>query len=502
MVDAYINKVNRVKLFCQYAQDGFVIIEVNDLLSKAKIINDISDGNKLHYLDMSTMSVFQGISTQKSVYILDTLAFTVNDIDHRKLALDINYNRDLFLKLGCVVFICTTKLVNELISFSNSFWSFVSIHVEFNKKLDSIFSPFYIEEQSNFFYRHDQLELKSLKTYHEQIKKIVNVDSIKKLDKLLENFWNDCLDILEFYRIVLVLGDEFCRIKKHKYAERCYIAFLYKSRKYGGNIRLELDILNSLASVSYHLHEYKLAVFYLNEMQTISERSNNVLSNYELSALWNNIGILLLKDGIYDLSQSISCINHSLQLINYDEIRIQHSKILYNACLVNYMFGDYNQCKYYIDLATQYTNSDSRTRNIVSHRLSILKCFIRLNEGDYNDIIATMTDNLMCLRKELDEEHEYVFEAHYTFALIYMHLNMIENANRCITKALRCVKNSKSEYINNKVKVCVWGLYGIIKYYCGELIEAKNYLSLAYHQSDKIDNNMITCVEDILKRIN
>ena len=217
-----------------------------------------------------------------------------------------------------------------------------------------------------------------------------------------------------------------------------------------------------------------------------------------MASLWNNIGVLLFHCEKLQLNEVLSCFDEGINIINFEETNIVISEILYNACIVNYMIGDYNQSKYYINLSMQLLRHDSRFHSIVISRFSLIKSFIMINEGDFSNVVEMMSDSLSCLRNELNENHIYILEAHYTFALIYMHLGLLEKAEKCITKALKSVKVVKPSYSFN---ICVWALYGIIQYYLGNYNEAKNYLSLVKHNSKNIDVNMVIYVDAILKII-
>lgn len=489
----FMHEINKIKLFCKHAVDGFIIIEVNDLISKSTIIEALEEEYDLFYLENLTVSTKDIQGTTRRIFIVDTFENDIEHIDFKRWAANINFNRDLLSNLGCVIFICTTRLVNELISFSSSFWSFVALHIKLNKKLDCIYSPIYIEIQNWSYFNN---------TYNEYIEKNINARQIlkssssKTLINLLDKLWNECEGWFNYYKRVKQYGEWFYENRKYEYARICFKAIENKINFEIENVRLKIDVMNSLAGVYYRLQDYARSLFYLDSIRKISEDNSSFFSKYELAILWNNMGVVWLKCEKKQIHEALSCFDFGLKLINYAETNIIISEILYNACIVNYILGDYNQSQYYINLSMKLLQQNSKFHNIVSSRFSVIKAFVMINNGDFTGVIKMMTESLACLREELDEKHVYILEAHYTFALIYMHLGLFDKANKCITKALKNVKQVRNNY---SLSVCVWALYGIIQYCLGNYGEAKNYFCLVRDNADKTDTNMAFYANAILK---
>ncbi len=492
----FSQELNKIKSFCTHANDGFIVIEVNDLISKSTIINELSYQFELFYLEKLNVNKELDQNILNRIFVVDTFRNDVENIDFRRWAININYNRDLLSGLGCVIFICTTKLVNELISFSSSFWSFVSLHINLNKKLDCIYSPIYIEAKNQYHFHNSYKEYDKTDM---QAKRVLTAKSLSTLKKLIVGLWDEYEEWFTYYKRVKRFGDYFFENQQYIYAEVCYSAIISKIQFGTDNVRLKIDIINSLASVHFQLRNYFVSLSYLNEIKKISERNAECFSNYELAALWNNIGVLLLKNDTSKIREALSCFDEGLNIINYEETNIVISEILYNACLINYILGDYNQSRYYIDLSMKFLKQNSRFHNIIQSRFSVIKAFIMVNEGDFSNVIEMMTESLSCLRNELNENHIYILEAHYTFALIYLHLNMADRAEKCITKALKTARLSKLDYNST---ACVWTLYGIVQYYVGNYNEAKNYLSLVCVNSNKIDAGISFYAKAILETMN
>ena len=508
-VDHYKRELNKVKTFCKHAHDGFLIAEINDVITKQKFINELSNDFEIFKINTFSSTILElPYRDEKKIYIVDVLGQDFQYMDHRQCALNININRDILSNLGCVIFICPTKLVNVLIGFSNSFWSFVAVHVKFCMKLDCFFSLSYIDEKNYLIIKKNGKN--NFESSNEKVKNDIDfknflmsykdVNPFKNLTKFLSKFWEFCNDEHIYYKRIKTLGEAFFLNRQFVDAENCYKSIIDKVQFDDVNLKLKIDILKALSSTYYYMGKYENSLYILERLVSLSEKQSDLFNLHENAIIWNNIGVLLYLIDFKNIDMVISCYNQSLKYINFEENEdLFLSEVLYNAAIVNYIWGDYNQSKYYIEFVTNSLNDSSRTHNIIHSRFSALNAFIMLNEGNFNNIVDTVSEALLFLRNELDEDSYCIMEVHYLFALIYLHLNIIDKASKCITKALLISKEIK---LTSFQKKCIWSLYGIIKYFYGDMYEAKNYMSLAINTHSNENINLLSYIRALLDKNN
>ncbi len=485
----YNRNFKKIKLFCEQVQDGFLVIELNDLITKNEILEDLGNLYKIVHLNsLDKNFISSNIKESNNVYIVDTLSYGMSIEEYKDWAININFNRDLLSKLGVVIFICPTIIVNELITYSNSFWSYVFLHIDFTTKLDCIYSPIYIEDE----YAHIETNLYKNTNTSEFISQDPDAKTFflhhsknaspRNLEKYINSIYENTNDWKIFYKQIKRLGIILYKNFQFKKAEICF-DFLCENENFNSlNPREKVEIYSLLAGINYHIRNYMHSLQFLSRSLYIVDHNTDSFSDFKRAILWNNVAILLCTDEISSVDYALSAINESLHLLNYEKSDILLWEVLYNASLINYRFGDYKQSKHLIEKAYQEINfnsrNNSRTHAILYSKYYTIIAFMKLNDGDYSDLLTMMKESLSLLRSELPETHHYILEAHYTFSLIYLHLGVVDKAQKCIDKALNTTKLIK---LDDNLKVAIWSIYGVTYYYLSKVDIAKQYLSLVYN---------------------
>lgn len=505
--------MKKVRTFCKLSQKGFIVAEINDLITKDEFVGDLLGVGQVAVLDLRKLSEIEErlkIDNKADILVIDEVASS----DIERIVINLNFNRDWFLRLNKkVVFILPTITVNRLIEYSYSFWSFVYLHVAFNTKFPSIVKPHYIfdllsynnkksQEVDKGIYRSVYNTTRSassvISSYNDRVSSNRNDDLSKVLmNRMAEINFSDEKSIEYGYMWIFSLGKSLLREAHYKEALKCF-QFLIKRFVLGDDQKQrDYELKKNIAFVCYQLGDYLTALNYVNQiLVSITENDQlrqeyQFLSLYELASLWNNTGVLMYLSG--GKKQALSMFNKAAELINDVHITFHIGEILFNLCLVSMNIEDYRNASYYIDKAIeavdQYTN---RSMNILSARYKVLKAYLLVNTGAICEAKELIHPNLVFLRSEILENHEYIMQAHFVYGLIYLHNNELEKAQKCALKAYDISRRVKSS-LQDRARI--FQLLGEIHFYLGDYINARRYLYHASRQSNVFTREVMDWME-------
>lgn len=509
----YTQCVKKVSTFCKLSRKGFIVAEINDVITKDEFIGDLLGEGQVSVLDLRKLSEKEErlrIDNQADILVIDEVASS----DIEQIVINLNFNRDWFLRLNKkVVFILPTITVNRLIEYSYSFWSFVYLHVVFNTKFPSIVKPHYIFDLLSYDNRKSQEVDKGIYKYVYNTTRSASSLISSYNDRVLSNRNNDLNKVLlqrmeeiDFsdkksiecgYTSIFSLGKSLLREAHYKDALKCF-EFLIKRFVLGDDQRQrDYELKKNIAFVCYQLGDYLTALNYVNQILVSITENDQVkpeyqfLSLYELAALWNNAGVLMYLSG--GKKQALSMFNKAAELINDVDITFHIGEILFNLSLVSMIIEDYRNACYYIDKAieavNQYTN---RSLKILCARYGILKAYLMVNIGAIHKAKELIRPNLVILRAELLENHEYIMEAHFVYGLIYLHNNELEKAQKCALKAYEISRRVKTPL---RDRARIFQLLGEIHFYLGDYINARRYLYHASRQSNVFAREVLDWME-------
>ena len=260
-------------------------------------------------------------------------------------------------------------------------------------------------------------------------------------------------------------------------------------------------------------YSYYLLDEYLNALNVIISIWGNIydddqlkpdysfLNSYDLASLSNNAGVLLFLIG--DYKHSLSMFNDAANLINDMPITFHIGEVLFNLSLVSLLIDDHKNAQYYIDEALEIVeNFQSRSMEILGARYKVLKAYILVNIGAICDAKAIIKPSLDYLRQEIVENHEYIMEAHFVFALIFLHNSELASAQRCAMSAYNIAKRIRTPM---RTRARISQLLGEILFYLPDYVESRRFLyhacSQARYFSEEIVDWMYKAREECSKKI-
>lgn len=491
--------MKKINLFCELSKKGFIVAEINDLITKEELVLDLKKASNVSVFDLNMLSKgerhLDKSTLEGDVLLIDEVATP----DIEGIIVNLNYNRDWFLKLNkIVIFVLPTVTVNRLIEYSYSFWSFVYLHVVFDTKFPQIVKPHFIYE----FLSYDNAKDLSAKG---KINKNVfgtnrSASSILtnycknndlspdlNLNKMLLNMFsridfNSSDSVEGTFDSIFLLGKSLVRDEHFEEAIKCF-EFLQKHFNIGEDReQIDLELKKNLIFANYKEGNYLAALDEISKVlnqiseETLKEGRFDFLTEYDIASYWNNAGVMLYLSG--EPNEALSMFNTAANLINDAPITFHIGEVLFNLSLVSLYLGDHRNALYYIDNAVECLQRFSnRSISILQARYNVLKAYILVNIGAIHSAKKIIGPSLSFLRSEIYENHEYIMEAHFVFSLIYLHNLELEKAASCAQKASNIARRIGSPL---RDRARIYQLLGEIFYYMGDYAQAQRYL---YHAS-------------------
>lgn len=486
----YYQSYEKIIAFLKLANDGIVVAEINDEITRNEFLSDLRDVFPIVELKLKEMSTqrFIGISQE----ILNGSVVVLNsgvDFNIENTAINLNYNRDWFLSLHAkIVLVIPSSLVERLIEFSFNFWSCVALHERFNPVFPCIVYPMYIG---------DTIDLYNDNSGAEQNKKYVA--------NLLSNIWDKYFILSDNKSMISFLKEEFDASKTKNSDEQLYnrimksATILYEAKMYSkakvcynfiynnllcfcqSNDLRKISFLNEVAKNDFKLKKFNSSVYALARIgDLLDETSNdNVIrsanKNCTFGTILNNIGVnFYYLDKLKSAQEYIYKAYTDLDDFTSPE---NESMVLFNLSIIAYVTGAYHEAKQHIREAINCVSGiNSRWYKIICSRYRVFYSYILINYGDVVEAENTISSALSYLRDVFDENHLYILEAHYVYSLFFLYTNQLDRAFSCAYKALEIANNLNEKFI----KPDIWALLGEICYEQKDYKKAKVYLSRAY----------------------
>lgn len=512
----YTQCLKKINVFCSLCKKGFIVAEINDLITKDELIEDIKKTKKISVFDLNMLSEREGRTgnwnRDADIFLIDEVACA----DVEKIVINLNYNRDWFSKLNnIVIFILPTITVNRLIEYSYSFWSFVNLHVIFITQFPPFIKPHFISDLLS--YENDEYQSVDKAIYKDVYGTTKSAASLisnynttlysnrgNDLNKILSNRFNgidfsDVNSVEAGFASINSLGKKLLRESHFKEALKCF-EFILKHFTLGADHKqTDIELNKKLIYLYYQLGDYLTALMLINNMLLIISDEDQLkseyafLSLYDLAALWNNAGVLLYLRGEH--KQALSMYNKAAKLINNIQITYHLGEILFNLSLVSMVIGDYKNSQYYIDQAIEMAELFSnRSMRILNSRYNVLKAYLLVTMGaicEANDLIRP---NLRVLRSEIVENHEFIMEAHFVYALIYLHHRELEKAKKCALKAYNIARKIRSPL---RDRARIYQLLGEILFYMEDYEDARRYLYHACKQENVFSSEVLAWMNNL-----
>lgn len=517
--ESYYNSLEKICMFCDLANDGIIIAEINDVITRNELINDLNTRFLIKQFSLDDLFEIKRNDKQQpndSIFLISQ-NFTT---DTETVVINLNYNRDWLLSLHCkIILIISSTITERLIEYSYNFWSCVSLHEKFICEFQCVITPCFLDDKFNIYQNDFDLNRKKLlkksirgglgvvnsvilKIWgsHDQTLSTSSFEEFLYQEYQKNNFDN----VNEFFERTMRTADEFYANGMYKMADICY-SFV-NDKLLGICQNHEITTVRFLEGISknyYRQKKYDYASDALAQLIEFIEKnpfSEDILPQQKIAEYWNNLGVIFYLRG--DNDNSLTCFNIAANLLNSLPLSSQFCDILFNLSLISFSTKDRHNAKYYIDEAIKYISKFSTRWFQVTHsRYCTLKAYIDINYGDIIEAERIIRNSLDILRQELIENHQYILEAHYVFALIFLYKFDLEKANSCANKALKIATNIDSK----SIKPHIWELLGEILYESKEYLEARRYLNMAYVRAlDKniFDKEILNWMESTIKQCN
>ncbi len=472
----YKTAFDNVKLFCNNTNGGIVVAEINSCVTKKHFFEDLSiffDVRATTTSEMSQRDINLNDIDDSSIIVIDES----NNNDVKKSIVNLNYNRDWLLSHRCnIIIVLPTFAVNELISYSYSFWSCVSLHEIFNSYYHGIIHPEFIDKEDSWYKSNKNQYAENKNTVSDIVynifhKKAFVTNSKDSISDFLKGEYKQYENRKVLYEKIYAFVQLLSENKYYAAAYVCYEHLYSNFNKILENDKLKkIKLYESVVKFGYNSKDYELAKTYCAMLiQFIEELKEDdpvrdIISDMDIAIYWNNLGCLWLLTDNFEMA--LTDFNISGKAMNDLIGNSYYSDIIFNLALVSYLSKDYNKAMYYIDIAISDAETFSnRWYKITQTRYYILKAHININQGNLLEIKDALPLCLELLRNELPENHKYIMEVHYVNALSYLFQGNVERAYSCAIKALAIAKK-----INiSQDKIFIWELLGEI------LFESENY---------------------------
>lgn len=493
-----------IRYFCKNSKEGFVVAEINSRIIKDELVESLSSDFCIIKTSLKDLVGDDERVNKCDVLVIDEM----ETYDSKQGIVNLNYNRNWLLNLHCnIIFILRTSMVNELISYSASFWSFVTLHKIFIYRYKSVIQPHFIEDDSDWYlngllkYRNDYIVNNDIISKNNRFKSVVRevfqdecereeIDSYlnKKISKLQST---DVEKIASIFSSILQLSK---KLRHVGLVQEAYTCLLFAHKNFNVNSyykELEVKKLKLLAEINYILGNYEESLrlyetlFNKNTVkyETFSEEDIRIThsNGVELANLLNNIGVVYYKKGMY--SEALDCFYGAVKIMNELDDFFVFSNILFNLSLLHYQMEDFHNAIYYIDCAINEISTENALKaEVLMSQCKVLKAYIETNLGELSVAHDLLENSLTLLREELDENCVAIMEAHYVYAVLYLYEKDLKHAKSCATKAFRIMKHLNSDiYVRSHIRQ----LLGEICFYMNDYREAYSILKIALSHGTK-----------------
>lgn len=522
----YEEALEEIINFCFVSNSGIAIAEINDIITCKEFLEDLekqftykcyrlSDFCSYHLNNPQTFA----ISPKESVIVIDEL---LNE-NSNEIIINLNFNRDWLLSLNSkIIIIISSATVADLIAYSNNFWSCVTICKSFSSVLGCTIAPYLFDDGTNQYeteqenrnrhhirknvlnisYSVSEMVEKTLKT---QVAFSKNFSLLDFLSKYYED-QKDQSSIVTVQKNLFLLGMSFYRIESFAKAQVCF-TFLLDKFLYNLLDRQIIDIRYMLGNTLYRQKKYINAVQEYSKALEIAKCNEDFsLSEIPISyvaKVLNNCGVALYRSEISELyDTALTYLDHAAT--NFMNAQLDGGLIwvLYNLSLMSQKIDDSKNAVYYIKEAIdKIPDPQSRIGKIICARYSTLYAFYLSNNGCISQCKEMISSSLDLLRNELIDQHPYILDAHFVFAVIFLQANNLTQALHCAKKA---EKISKDISADTMIKLKIWILLGEINFYLNNYFEAKKYLVLAVRRARNImsSNDIIDWINRTIKCCN
>lgn len=480
-----------IKFFCDTATEGFVVAETNSEITKKEFIEQLSEDFSIRIQKLDSLSISDFQLNSNDILVVDEF----DTVNSSQTVIDLNYNRNWLLNLHkVIVLVLRPSTVNELIRYSSSFWSFVTLHKVFSCGFKGIIQPHFIDSNTtrtlNGLVKYKSYSIDKNTSHRVLLERLVfscfhekfeskRLDEFLKmeLEKVDESNQND---IANFILKVLNLADRLRQSKLCIEAKLC-IDFIDKSFTiYDRYSEMEIRKLKLLSEIYYDLEFFDKAL-YTYELLIVAIERMEEKDLLEIASIVNNIGVIYYKKDAY--SDALDCYYSAIKKIDSSEDVFVTVNLLFNLSLLHYDIKDYYNALYYINTAIDRINEYGLSReSVLLSKCKVLKAYLVINLGNLKYATDLLTESLSLLREQLDENCTYIMEIHYVFAVLYLHKNELERAERCAKKAYSIMKR---ENPSMSVRCHIRELLGEIYFYQGNYPNALIFLKIAYRHGTK-----------------
>ena len=504
-----------IKLFCKLSSGGFVVAEINDYITKNELIENLKKDFNITVVKLNDFEDKVFNSSEFSLIVIDEF----NTLNAYNIASNLNYNRNWFLSLKInIIIIASSSTVDELINYSSSFWSFVSLHKIFVNKFKCIFDFRFISGSDIFsLISNNNLGLKHFIIQSNHITKKQKINSIAE-----ESFHQKLIvdDVVSFLKKQLSLNG-YTKSKSPTSLIVCAISFGEKLLNNGffaeakqcadylynnyvffpSYIEMQARLIKLVADANYSDNEFDTALQLYNVLINWYESKYLSYDVAAISVIYNNCGVIFSKQQCY--SEAISVFYDCYKMLK-DSENIQQLYILihvfYNLSLVHNEEGDYHNSLDYIDNAMEYCNYLSENDILNFSSLKVFKAYLLINRGSLSLANSLLKDCLEDFRRKMDENSISIMEAHYVYALYYLYINDLDKAYHCASNANQIAKNIKAEQTK---KTQIRELIGKILFYQKKYHEALPFLTTAYNHGKKLNlfsDDVLEWIKDSIEK--
>ena len=511
----FFQNYEAIKLFCKWSSSGFVIAEINDYITKNELIEALkSDFNiavvRLYDFENKTFNI-----SDFSLIVIDEF----NPLNTYNIASNLNYNRNWFLSLNInIIIIASSSTVDELINYSSSFWSFITLHKVFTNKFKCIFDSHFISSSdiyslisnTSLGFRHyiarskrvsKQQDISCLaeESFHQKL--VVNdiVTFLKKQLSLNGHIRNNSPTNLVVSAISF--GEKLLNNGFFIEAKQC-ADFLYDNYAFFPSyIEMQARLLRLVADANYSNNEFSIALQIYKALIDWYESKKISYDIVAVSVIYNNCGVIFYKQRHY--AEAIDAFYDCYKMLN-DSEDVQQLYILihvfYNLSLVHNEKGDYHNSLDYIDIAMKYSNYLSENDILNLSYLKVFKAYLFINRGNLSLAHSLLENCLEDFRKKMDENSVSIMEVHYVYALYYLYINDLDKAYHCASNANQIAKNIKAEQTK---KIQIRELIGEILFYQKKYHEALPFLTTAYNHGKKLNlfsDDVLEWIKDSIEK--
>ena len=486
---SFYENYDAIKIFCKQAQEGLVVVETNSEITKEEFIELLNSDFNVCQKKLKDL-------VNPNILFDDDCIILVDEFDTKNSSdtvVDLNYNRNWFLNLHRnIIFVLRPSTVNELIRYSASFWSFVTLHKVFSCRFRGIIQPHFINNNNDWYldglvkYRasnkKDTLDKSKRNIFYALVWETLRIvcepkDIIVCLEQKTSSLdKSNSREIAGLVSAILLLSENLRVAGLLREAQKC-LDFVSKSFSIHEDfIELEIRKLKLLAEINYSLGFYDKALETYEEQYNIILQHPQIYDDISISALMNNIGVVYYKKECY--SEALDCFYKAIEILNGSDEMFVFVNLLFNLSLLHYQIDDFYNSLYYIDSAIEkFDEVVSRRHRILFSKCKVLKAYLVINLGDLNYAEYLLQESLTFLREELEERCTFIMEVHYVFATLYLHKNDLEHAESCALKAYKIMRSIECPI---HIRCHIRELLGEIYFYKKDYERAKMFLKVSY----------------------